>query len=226
MLSRNAGAPVLPACAAIPGNEKPPVHRRSFEPFFTTKEQGKGTGLGLAMVYGFARRVGGMVTADSLPGAGTSMRLELPVASATDVGVEPATAAEPASPVRGEAQGTVLLAEDREDIRKVAQGVLQRMGYRVLPAADGAAAMAILRSERGHVDLVVSDVVMPHGGGMLFRNTMDWPDRPLFLLTSGHTAGDLNGDGNLLDTVPFLPKPWSAMDLEAAVARVMRHSSA
>ncbi len=206
---------------------EPAVAERIFEPFFTTKEVGKGTGLGLAMVYGFVRRVGGTVAVESRPGVGTLLRLALPLAAAA--GAEEATsggAAEAAAiPGGGQARGTVLLAEDQDDIRRVAQKGLERLGYRVLAVADGVDAMAILCRERGHLDLVVSDLVMPRGGGgMLYRNTRDWPDQPRFLFMSGYGGSELNGDQKLPKTVPFLAKPWSVSDLEAAVARVMEGS--
>jgi two-component system NtrC family sensor kinase len=198
----------------------PGVVDRIFEPFFTTKDVGKGTGLGLAMVYGFADRAGGTVTAESRMGAGTVVRLTLPLAP--DTSEEAPTGSLPEAVSLGGAGGTVLLAEDQEDICRVAKKVLERLGYRVLTASDGVEAMGILARERGKLDLVLADLVMPRGGGgMLFRNSRDWPDRPRFLLMSGYAAGELNGDGHLLETVPFLAKPWSVADLEAAVAGVM-----
>ncbi|HSW29696.1 MAG TPA: PAS domain S-box protein [Longimicrobiales bacterium] len=194
---------------------------RIFEPFFTTKEVGKGTGLGLAMVYAFAKRTGGAVSAESRPGVGTSVRIAIPVARVGVDGAEDQNVS-PTPQVPGSAQGTVLLAEDQDDIRRIAAKVLERMGYRVLTAADGVEALAILGRERGRVDLVLADVVMPRGGGgMLYRNTREWPDQPRFLLMSGYAAREMNGDGELLETVPFLPKPWTIEDLQSAVARIM-----
>ena len=200
---------------------EPAVVERIFEPFFTTKEVGKGTGLGLAMVYAFAKRHEGSVSAESRPGAGTRMRLTLPLAAA-DTTSEDAAVGTRAAPERSRGHGTVLLVEDQDDIRRVARKVLERMGYGVLTASDGVEAMAILGRERGRIDLVVSDLVMPRGGGgMLYRNSRDWPDQPPFLFMSGYSTGELNGDGNLLESVPFLSKPWSVDDLEAAVARIL-----
>ena len=205
---------------------EPAVLEKVFEPFFTTKEVGRGTGLGLAMVYAFAKHLGGAVSADSRPGVGTRIRIQLPLAreEAHDVeaGPKPTCVAEV-----GAAQGTILVAEDQHDIRRVALKALERMGYRVLTAADGVEAMAILGRERGRVDLVLADVVMPRGGGgMLYRNTRDWPERPRFLLMSGYAAKELNGDGQLLADVPFLAKPWNIPDLQAAVTRVLQERPA
>jgi PAS domain S-box-containing protein len=199
---------------------------RIFEPFFTTKEVGKGTGLGLAMVYAFAKRTGGLVAAESRPGVGTRMRIVLPIARAEEEGVpDDTTSAAPRA--AASAHGTVLVAEDQDDIRRIAAKVLRRMGYRVLTAGDGVEALAILGRERGRVDLVLADVVMPRGGGgMLYRNTREWPDQPRFVLMSGYAAREMNGDGKLLETVPFLPKPWTIQDLEVAVARAMEGSAA
>jgi PAS domain S-box-containing protein len=198
----------------------PAVVDRIFEPFFTTKEAGKGTGLGLPMVYAFAHGLGGSVGVESRPGAGTLVRLTLPLAppSAEDALVDERPAPRPEASA---ANGTVLVAEDQDDLRRVAQKVLERMGYTVLTAADGVDAMAILAREHGRLDLVLADMVMPRGGGgMLYRNSRHWPDQPRFLLTSGFAASELNGDKALLESVPFLPKPWNLVELAAAVARV------
>ncbi len=200
---------------------EPEVLERIFEPFFTTKDVGKGTGLGLAMVYGFVKRSGGTVTAQSRRGVGTTIRLALPLAPA-DVPAGDAPRPAEAAPVLSAAHGTVLVAEDEADVRRVAQRALERLGFRVLTAADGVEAMTILGRERGRIDLVLSDLVMPRGGGaMLYRNTLEWPDRPRFLLMSGHAPSEVNGDRDLVATLPFLPKPWTIADLETAVSRVL-----
>lgn len=205
---------------------EPAILDRIFEPFFTTKEVGKGTGLGLAMVYGFAKHSGGGVSVKSRPGGGTRIRIQLPLEP--DEVRDDGAVGEPGGPsAAGSAEGTILVAEDQDDIRRVARRALERMGYRVLSAVDGAEAMAILVRERGRVDLVLADAVMPRGGGgMLYRNTRDWPDRPRFLLMSGYAARDLKGDGVLLEAVPFLAKPFNIPDLEAAVTRVLQEPPA
>lgn len=204
----------------------PAVASRVFEPFFTTKEAGKGTGLGLPMVFAFAERLGGSVGVESRPGAGTLIRLTLPLAPSADEHT-PTDAHSVHGAVAGAASGTVLLAEDQDDLRRVAQKVLERMGYSVLAAADGVEAMAILARERGRLDLVVADLVMPRGGGgMLYRNSREWPDQPPFILTSGFAASELNGDKALLASVPFLQKPWNLTELEAAVADIVRGGAA
>ena len=192
---------------------------RVFEPFFTTKEVGKGTGLGLAMVYGFATRAGGSVSLDSELGRGTSMTLTVPLRTSVtpDRKVAPLSRA-PA----GTCRGTILVAEDQDEISRVARKVLERMGYTVITAANGAEALEILERERHRVTLVLADLIMPRGGGgMLYRATDGWTDRPLFLFTSGYGTRELNGDGELLNHVPFLAKPWSVEDLEKKVMDVM-----
>ncbi|GMV04088.1 MAG: hypothetical protein AMXMBFR53_03690 [Gemmatimonadota bacterium] len=197
----------------------PGVAERVFEPFFTTKESGKGTGLGMAMVYRFVTGAGGSVKVDSELGAGTTITLALPLVEAHDEA--PVFPAAPVTKATA-ASGTILLAEDQDEIRRVARRVLEHRGYRVIEAANGVEAMTILARERGRLDLVLADLVMPNGGGgMLYRATRGWPDQPRFVFMSGYSAGELNGDGGLLGQVPFLPKPWSVADLTEIVARAL-----
>ncbi|HSG47956.1 MAG TPA: ATP-binding protein, partial [Longimicrobiales bacterium] len=196
---------------------------RIFEPFFTTKRVGKGTGLGLAMVYRFVTRLAGEVWVESALGAGTTFTLTLPLETDRDAEEAP-DLPEPAT-TAGTSQvgaGTILIAEDQEDIRRVAEKVLTRMGYRVLTASDGAEAMMILGRERARVDLVLADLVMPRGGGgMLYRNTAGWLHRPAFLFMSGYAHGELNGDEALLKVVPFLAKPFTIDALQTAVRNAL-----
>lgn len=192
---------------------------RIFEPFFTTKQAGKGTGLGLAMVYSFVTRLAGEVWVESVPGAGTTFSLALPLKADRDAVEVPEPGEHPTTAETSQVgAGTVLIAEDQEDIRRVAEKVLTRMGYRVLTASDGAEAMMILGRERARVDLVLADLVMPRGGGgMLYRNTAGWSDRPAFLFMSGYAQSELNGDEVLLQEVPFLAKPFTIDALQTAV---------
>jgi signal transduction histidine kinase/CheY-like chemotaxis protein len=192
----------------------PEVMARVFEPFFTTKETGKGTGLGLAQVYGFVRQCGGGVRIESEPGKGTSISLYLPSARA---GEEPAAAhpkAAAAAPFGRDR--TVLLAEDDPAVRMVTEGLLLEFGCRVVSAADGHEALAMLRAEPG-IDMLVSDILMPGGmtGVDLAREASALrPDLPIVLATG--YAGDR------LDVAaeagwPVLRKPYRVEDLAAAV---------
>src|SRR5262249_42721734 len=139
------------------------VRNRVFEPFFTTKGVGQGTGLGLAVVYGVAKAHGGWVECHSQPGHGSRFDVYLPCGTN-----EPAdeTAVDGVVPVPAPGRGeTVLVADDEPGVRELARTVLDRQGYRVLVAADGAEAVEVFRHEPGQVDLVVLDASMPNMNG-------------------------------------------------------------
>ena len=131
-----------------------------FEPFFTTKEQGKGTGLGLAMVLGFAQQSGGTVTVDSALDLGTTVRILLPLA--VDPGQEAAESVDDDYRGRGE---TVLVVEDDEALLALNSTTLEELGYKVLVAEDGFGAIEVEDECEGEIDLLLSDVVMPQMGG-------------------------------------------------------------
>ncbi len=161
----------------------PEVLARVFEPFFTTKEPGKGSGLGLSMVYGFAKQSGGTVSVESVPGAGTVVQLYLQRTAALAAATEPAS--QRPVPVL-ERPATVLIAEDEEGVRHLAAESLEELGYRVLLASDGPEAVSLLERER--VDLLLSDIIMP--GGMSGLELADegrrlCKDLPV-LLTTGY----------------------------------------
>jgi two-component system, cell cycle sensor histidine kinase and response regulator CckA len=133
---------------------------RIFEPFFTTKELGKGTGLGLAMVYGIVKQHDGHINVYSEPGHGTTFRIYLPVHARTTEVEPPLTPA----PLAGGTE-TILVAEDEAALRALARDVLEGLGYKVLLAADGAEAVRLFATEHARIDLLLLDVVMPHMGG-------------------------------------------------------------
>jgi hypothetical protein len=133
-----------------------------FEPFFTTKEVGKGTGLGLATVYGIVRQSGGFIAVDSEPDRGTRFRIYLPRAEAP-VAEAPRAPLALVSTTNG--AGTVLVVEDEAGVRHLARDVLRRSGYRVLEAADGAEALRLVAAQQGPIDLLLTDVVMPGMSG-------------------------------------------------------------
>jgi PAS domain S-box-containing protein len=202
---------------------EPAIVDRVFEPFFTTKAAGKGTGLGLPMAYGFAKRAGGGIEVRSQPGAGTLVRIWVPLAQPL-APVSPTTTAAADAGTREvrQEQRTILLVEDQDELRKAARRVLERLGHRVLAARDGREALELLLRNRGRLDLVLSDLVLPHGGAeQLYQQTLEWEERPRFLLTSGYAPGDLDSTSSVLRGVPFLPKPWSAAELESAVVGVL-----
>jgi len=141
------------------GDGMPPeVLCRIFEPFFTTKPTGKGTGLGLAVVYGIVRQHGGFLTVQSTPGAGSSFSMCLPVAP--DGTVEP-DALEPVSPAPAGSGETILLAEDDEQVRDLTVSVLERNGYRVVGATNGMEAITLVEERGGGIALFILDAIMP-----------------------------------------------------------------
>ncbi len=135
---------------------------RIFEPFFTTKEVGKGTGLGLATVYGIVKQSGGSIEVDSTPGQGTTFKIYLPRPARE---VAPANGASSERQIIPRGNGTVLLVEDEEAIRSLASLALRSAGYSVVEARDGEEALAVSEGHRGLIDLLVTDVVMPKLNG-------------------------------------------------------------
>jgi CheY-like chemotaxis protein len=185
---------------------------RIFEPFFTTKEPGRGTGLGLSMVFGFIKQSGGHINVYSEPGSGTTFRLYLPR--------QDARAALPEPVITSRSDGgneTVLLVEDNDAMRRVAKRQLEALGYRVVETDQGASALDILAREP--VDLLFSDIVMPGGiGGFeLARTALSrWPGLKV-LLTSGFPEAKMQGNGEAIAGVRLLSKPYRREDLARAL---------
>ena len=192
-----------------------PAHllTRVFEPFFTTKEAGKGSGMGLSMVYGFARQSGGHVTIDSAPGAGTTVRLFLPVAAgpADDGDVEVPVA------VEWNAQGLrVLVVEDQENVLRTVTRMLRQMGFTVTSALSPDVALEHLDRE-APFDLLFTDIVLPGkmDGVALAEEVQDRSPSTRILLTSGFTEHSLTADDSPGPGVEFLMKPYKRQDLQA-----------
>jgi two-component system cell cycle sensor histidine kinase/response regulator CckA len=182
---------------------------RIFEPFFTTKEVGKGTGLGLATVYGVVKQHGGFIHLYSELGKGTTFRIYLPAASGAP---EPR---EPQSDDRTtKGTETILLAEDNEGLREAAQEMLQRLGYRVILASNGAEATELFKANSGKIDLVILDIVMPYLSGPAAYSQMVaiQPDlRAVF--ATGYTAETASLNSTLEKGVPILQKPYSMKNI-------------
>jgi PAS domain S-box-containing protein len=195
------------------------VIERAFDPFFTTKEVGRGTGLGLSMVYGFAKQSHGHVKIYSEVGHGTSVRLYLPRSSEASAGAA-AAQTKPEQTSRG--NETVLVVEDDPAVRRVAVTILEGLGYRLLQAADGKSALEIIgRSDA--IDLLFTDLIMPNGmNGMdLLENARALRPSLKALFTSGYSEQFLKGRGGD-DGVPLVGKPYRRQRLAEAVREALK----
>ncbi len=194
----------------------PDVIERAFEPFFTTKESGKGTGLGLSMIYGFAKQSRGHVKIYSEAGLGTTVRLYLPRAAA-EAGA--AAAPDPSSEVPASGSESILVVDDDAGVRAIARSHLERLGYRVLEAADGAQARALLADPAIPIDLLFTDVVMPGGisGRELAVEARGLRPGLKLLLTSGYSKGALDRENRIEPGTPFVAKPYRRLDLAEKV---------
>jgi CheY-like chemotaxis protein len=190
-----------------------------FEPFFTTKEVGKGTGLGLAMVYGFAQQSGGHVHIESKVGEGTSVTIVLPAAK--DLRRSDRTSVSGPAPLPGGTE-TVLVVEDSAGVRRYATSTLLSLGYQVLEAPDGEAALEILR-ENDTVRLLFTDVVLPKGidGVELARRAQAMRPGLKVLLTSGYSEDVFRRQGRPGADAPLIQKPYRRAALADAIRDVL-----
>jgi signal transduction histidine kinase/CheY-like chemotaxis protein len=195
------------------------VQAHVFEPFFTTKTRGRGTGLGLATVFGIVGQNGGCIRVDSAPGAGALFRLILPCYEGHPA-AHP-TDAKLLTSVAGGAE-TILLVEDQDQILRFASVALERAGYTVLAALSPASALEIVARYDDTIHLVVTDVIMPgmHGPDLVERLVLMRPGlRCIFM--SGYTADVMAQGGVVADGVHFIQKPFAGADLCALVGRVL-----
>jgi len=189
-----------------------------FEPFFTTKGPGKGTGLGLATVYGIVKQSGGHVKVYSEPGRGTTFKVYFPAIEA----VEGRGDAEPAAAEPARGKEVVLLVEDEEGVRRLTQSLLERLGYRVLAAPGGAEALEAAAGHRGEIDVLVTDVVMPQMSGPQVAEALE-PLHPgiKVLYLSGYADDAVVRHGVLGAGKAFLQKPFTAAALAEKVRQVL-----
>jgi CheY-like chemotaxis protein len=194
------------------------VKAHLFEPFFTTKELGKGTGLGLATVYGIVKQHNGHIWVYSELGKGTTVKIYLPLVE-EDVPIEPRTEKKELKPTEGK---VVLVAEDEPAVRSVTVRMLQRLGYRVMVASNGDEALRIADQYVGPIHLLLTDVVMPHMSGRELAEALRRRQPAVKVLyVSGYTDNDIHHHGVLDESVEFLPKPFTSEVLARRVQEVL-----
>jgi len=190
---------------------------RIFEPFFTTKATGKGTGLGLSTVFGIVQQSGGSVWVYSELGSGTSFKVYLPQVAGPVDELAPETASKPPNGTE-----TVLLVEDEEQVRNVARGILERHGYHVLEALNGADALRVAASYSGSIDLLLSDVVMPvMSGPELAKRLAAQRPTTRILCMSGYTDDAVIRHGAVEAGIAFIQKPFTPQTLTRKIREVL-----
>ena len=200
------------------------VMEKIFEPFFTTKEQGKGTGLGLATVYGIVQQSGGHLTVESTEGVGTSFKLYFPEVDAEKARAAAEAAARlPAAEVKRApadlaGQGNILFVEDEDNVRTIAAKTLRKRGYNVLEACDGEEALELLEEADAPFDLMISDVVMPGvDGPTLLKQGKEKLGDARIVFISGYAEEDFSELLAEHPDVSFLPKPFTLTQLAEKV---------
>lgn len=189
-----------------------------FEPFFTTKERGKGSGLGLAQVYGIVKQHEGSLTVESRIGQGTRFRVYLPLFKEASA-QEPVTVS--GSTLRGAGE-VVLLVEDNEAMRQAIQDSVQELGFQVICAGDGVEALELLAEEGDRISIVLTDVVMPRMGGVELVNAIKnrYPELKI-LLMSGYPLGETRDDLPAFDSLGWINKPFSVQELSLKIEEVV-----
>jgi signal transduction histidine kinase/FixJ family two-component response regulator len=196
---------------------------RIFEPFFTTKGPGKGTGLGLATVYGIVRQSGGGITVETAVGKGSTFRIYLPVETAP---VEQSKGSSAPTEETSHDE-TVLVAEDEEIVRQLVCDVLEEQGYQVLCAADGKIALEMAAKFDGLIDLLITDVIMPQMNGqeLAIKLSKSRPDMKV-LFVSGYSDNDIGDHGVLDSSIDLLQKPFTPHSLRTKIREVIEADGA
>jgi len=193
----------------------PHVLGRIFDPFFTTKEPGRGSGLGLAMVYGMANGAGGFVQVESEVGLGSAFSIHLPL---TGPPVERTVAAR--SSVLEAGTGTVLVVDDEPMVLAFIEEALKKLGYKVLTVVDGQQACEVYSSHSNQIDMVLLDMVMPGTTGLeICRRLRGINPKVKVILSSGYSSGDVAREARLAGAMGFIGKPYSLEELSSALHR-------
>jgi PAS domain S-box-containing protein len=213
------GSYVLIAISDTGSGMPPEVIKRAFDPFFTTKGVGQGSGLGLSMVYGYAKQSGGHLAIFSEAGQGTTVRLYLPKFLGAEESVRDAASEDERLPTGDE---PVLVVEDDEAVRSFLVAALRSLGYRVIEAADGAAALSIVE-QAPEISLLVTDVVLPHGmnGQEVAEEVRKRLPNVKVLFTSGYSENAIFHHDRLEEGVELLTKPYSRATLAQRVRQVL-----
>jgi two-component system cell cycle sensor histidine kinase/response regulator CckA len=214
------------------GGIPPEILEKIFEPFFTTKAEGKGTGLGLATVYGIVKQLGGFIYPVSKVGRGTTFKIFLPAWTGVEEEAQEPSVLEnaPAKPSTSGAnsgdlsgRGSILLVEDEDGVRGIAAHLLQSCGYSVIEASDGEMALEIIKEQSGSIDLLISDVVMPGmDGPSLLKEARPWLQNTRVMFISGYAERDLAKTLEDDRAITFLPKPFTLRQLAEKVKAEMR----
>jgi CheY-like chemotaxis protein len=221
LLDAPAGAYVALIVKDMGTGMTPAIKAKIFEPFFTTKEVGKGTGLGLAVVYGVVKQLGGGIGLESEPGEGTTFSIYFPEV------LEPtlATSKGPEKPESYRGSETILVVEDEDLVRTFIKRALMGQGYRVLESRNGVEALDLLERNEQPLDLVVTDLIMPDMGGRELAAQMRQhrPSLPV-LYTSGYSKETGDSKESPANAEYFLGKPFGPSDLARKVREALKHS--
>ncbi len=199
-----------------------------FEPFFTTKKEGKGTGLGLATVYGIVKQSGGYIYPKSKVGEGTSFYIYMPALAAEEIEAvkepEPVVQEAPKPPADLAGRGRIMLVEDEDGVRNIAASILKKRGYDVIEAADGEEALELIIENQGQIDLLISDVILPGiDGPSLLKKAREYLGDARVMFISGYSESDLTKTLDEERSISFLPKPFR---MEKLAERVKEELSA
>jgi CheY-like chemotaxis protein len=192
------------------------VRTRIFEPFFTTKPAGKGTGLGLAMVYGIVKQSGGQIWVYSEPGRGAAFKIYFQRAEGA------VQKSMPRALAIGRGSETILVVEDQEGFREVMVDVLKESGYTVIEAANGRDALAKIKDYKGDIHMVISDVIMPEmSGASLVQELKQVLPAAKTLFVSGYTGDAMYRHGGFTEEAEFLQKPFTPSALARKVREIL-----